>query len=254
MLIDSHCHLNDRQFHRDRAQVIARAQEQGVVRIVCVGYDLPSSQEAVELAARYPNLSVVIGVHPHDAKEVTEDTYGELEKLAASSSVVAIGETGLDYYRDLSPRRTQQEVFIRHIDLARRTGLPIVVHDRDAHGEVLRILKAERAHEIGGVLHCFSGSWEVAKQCLDMGFYLSLAGPVTYNNAKRPQEIARLIPLDRLLVETDAPYLAPEPLRGKRNEPANVRYVAAKIAELRGMPLEELAAATTANTERVFRL
>lgn len=254
MLVDSHCHLNDRQFHRDQAQVITRAREQGVERIICVGYDLPSSQEAVELAARYSNLGVVIGVHPHDAKEVTEESYSELEKLASSPRVVAIGETGLDYYRDLSPRKTQQEVFIRHIDLARRTGLPIVVHDRDAHGEVVRILKAERAFEVGGVLHCFSGSWEIARQCLDMGFYLSLAGPVTYTNAKRPQEMARLIPLDRLLVETDAPYLTPEPLRGRRNEPAYVRYVAAKIAELRGMSLEDLAAATTANAGRVFRL
>ncbi|MDH7479136.1 MAG: TatD family hydrolase, partial [Syntrophomonadaceae bacterium] len=178
----------------------------------------------------------------------------DLERLAQSPRVVAIGEMGLDYYRDLSPRQTQQQVFRRQIQLARRLQKPVVVHDREAHQEVMRILREEKAAEVGGVLHCFSGSWEMAQECLKLGFYISLAGPVTYHNARRPQEIACRVPLDRLLLETDAPYLTPEPLRGRRNEPANVRLVAEKIAALRGISLEELAAATTANARRVFRI
>lgn len=253
MLIDSHCHLNDRQFQRDQRQVLERARQQGVETIVCVGYDLPSSEEVLALAEKYDNLYVVVGVHPHDAKGVDEKTYQALEKLAQSPKVVAIGEMGLDYYRDLSPRKTQQEVFRRQIQLARQLKLPIVVHDRDAHSEVMRILREEKAYEVGGVLHCFSGGWEMARECIDLGFYISLAGPVTYNNAKKPQEVARKVPLDWLLVETDAPYLTPEPLRGRRNEPANVRLVAEKIASLRGISLEEFASASSANTRRAFQ-
>lgn len=254
MLTDSHCHLDDRQFRRDQQQVLERARQQGVETIICVGYDLPSSREVVALAEKHEGLYAVVGVHPHDAKEVDEDTYRQLERLAQSPKVVAIGEMGLDYYRDLSPRQTQQQVFRRQIQLARRLQKPVVVHDREAHQEVMRILREEKAAEVGGVLHCFSGSWEMAQECLKLGFYISLAGPVTYHNAKRPQEIARRVPLDRLLLETDAPYLTPEPLRGRRNEPANVRLVAEKIAGLRGISLEELAAATTANARRVFRI
>ncbi|NPV93524.1 MAG: TatD family hydrolase [Firmicutes bacterium] len=253
MLIDSHCHLNDRQFQRDQRQVLERARQQGVDTVVCVGYDLPSSVEVVAMAEKYENLYVVVGVHPHDAKELKEKDYQTLEKLAESPRVRAIGEMGLDYYRDLSPRKIQQEVFRRQIQLARKLKLPIVVHDRDAHGEVMTILREEKASEVGGVLHCFSGSWEMARECIDLGFYISLAGPVTYNNAKRPQEVARKVPLDWLLVETDSPYLTPEPLRGRRNEPGNVRLVAEKIAALRGISLEEFAAAASANTRRVFR-
>lgn len=254
MLIDSHCHLNDRQFQRDQRQVLERARQEGVSTIVCVGYDLPSSREVVALAKRHSNLYVVVGVHPHDAKELDEAGIEALEKLAQSPRVVAIGEMGLDYYRDLSPRKVQQEVFRRQIQLARRLKLPIVVHDRDAHGEVMQILREEKAADVGGVLHCFSGSWEMAKECIDMGFYISLAGPVTYRNSKTPQEVARKVPLDWLLVETDAPYLTPEPLRGRRNEPANVKLVAEKIAELRGLSREEFAEAAKANTKRVFQI
>ena len=254
MLTDSHCHLDDRQFRRDQRQVLERARQEGVDTIVCVGYDLPSSREVVALAEKHEGLYAVVGVHPHDAREVDEDTYRDLERLAQSPRVVAIGEMGLDYYRDLSPRQTQQQVFRRQIQLARRLQKPVVVHDREAHQEVMRILREEKAAEVGGVLHCFSGSWEMAQECLKLGFYISLAGPVTYHNARRPQEIACRVPLDRLLLETDAPYLTPEPLRGRRNEPANVRLVAEKIAALRGISLEELAAATTANARRVFRI
>jgi TatD DNase family protein len=253
MLIDSHCHLNDSEFNKDKDQVLQRAKEMGVDRIVCVGYDLASSLDAAALTQKYSNVYAVIGVHPHDARLVKEQTYTILKRTAQSPGVVAIGETGLDYFRNLSPHDAQQESFRRHIRLAREVGLPIVVHDRDAHGEVLRILREEKAAEVGGVIHCFSGNWEMAQECIDMGFYISLAGPVTYVNAKRPQEIAIRVPLERLLVETDAPYLTPEPLRGRRNEPGYVRYVAEKIAELRGITLEELATATSANVERIFQ-
>lgn len=252
MLIDSHCHLTDRKFTRDQAEVIRRAQVMGVDRMVCVGFDLASSLEVEGLAQQYPNVYAVIGVHPHDARLVREQTYAILERTAASPRVVAIGETGLDYYRNLSPREDQQSAFRGHIQLARATGLPLVIHDRDAHADVLRIMREEKVQEVGGVIHCFSGSWEMAQACMDLGFYISLAGPVTYHNARRLQEIAQKMPLDRLLIETDAPYLTPEPLRGKRNEPGNVRYVAEKIAALKEIPLEKVAKATTENAEKLF--
>jgi len=253
MLIDSHCHLNDAEFLKDQNQVLNRAKEMEVDRVVCVGYDLASSLEAEALSQKYANVYAVIGVHPHDAKLVKEQTYAILKRTAQSPRVVAIGETGLDFFRNHSPHDLQEQSFRGHIRLAREVGLPIVVHDRDAHGEVVRILREEKAAEVGGVIHCFSGNWEMAQECMEMGFYISLAGPVTYSNAKRPQEIAGKVPLGRLLVETDAPYLTPEPLRGRRNEPGYVRYVAEKIAELRGITLDELARATTENVERIFR-
>ncbi|NLK51450.1 MAG: TatD family hydrolase [Syntrophomonadaceae bacterium] len=252
MLIDSHCHLTDSDFKRDQAEVLQRAQAMGVERVVCVGFDLASSLEVEALARQYSKVYAVIGVHPHDARLVREQTYVILKRTAQSPRVVAIGETGLDYYRNLSPREAQQQAFRGHIRLARELGLPLVIHDREAHADVLRIMREEKVNEVGGVVHCFSGSWEMAQECMDMGFYISLAGPVTYNNARRLQEIATRVPLDRLLVETDAPYLTPVPLRGKRNEPGYVRYVAEKIADLREITLEELARATTANVEKIF--
>jgi len=219
-----------------------------------VGYDLASSQAAVELAKQFPEVYAVVGVHPHDARTVDEETYNQLRQLSRQPKVVAIGESGLDYYRDLSPRAVQQEVFRRHLRLAREVGLPVVVHDRDAHAEVLQIMREEQVQEVGGVLHCYSGSWEMVRECVELNCAVSLAGPVTYHNARRPQEVARKVSLDWLMVETDAPYLTPEPLRGRRNEPAHVRLVAQKIADLRGITLEAVAAATTAVTERIFRL
>ncbi|KKM12878.1 hydrolase TatD [Clostridiales bacterium PH28_bin88] len=254
MLIDTHAHLNDKEFTRDLAEVLSRAAENGIDYIINVGYDLPASRRSVTLAEEHTSIFAAVGIHPHDAKQATGRTYDTLRDLARHEKVVAVGEMGLDYYRDLSPRPKQQEVFRAQIALARELGLPIIVHDRDAHGDTVAVLKEEKAGEVGGVLHCFSGSWEMARKCLDMGFYISLAGPVTYKNANRPAEIARLAPLDHLLIETDAPYLSPEPNRGKRNEPAYVRHVAQKISEVRKIPLEELAAATSANARRLFRL
>ena len=254
MLFDTHAHLDDRQYSRDRGEMLQRARDQGVERIVNVGYDLPSSTRSLELAGRHDFIYAAVGIHPHDASDLNDDTIAKLKAMASHPKVVAIGETGLDYYRNLSPQEAQQQSFRRHISLARELGLPLIIHDRDAHGDILRVMQEEQVAEVGGILHCFSGNWEMARQCLEMNFYISFAGPVTFNNARRVQEIAAQVPLDRLLIETDAPYLTPEPLRGKRNESSYVFYVCQKIAELRRMKLQDLAQATYENGLRVFRI
>jgi TatD DNase family protein len=254
MLFDTHAHLNDPDFAADLPAAVARAEEAGVRFIVNVGYDLLSSRIAVKIAENYPGCYAAVGIHPHDAAKVIQETYTEIKKLAQATKVVAIGEIGLDYYRDLSPREIQQEVFREQISLAKELKLPIIIHDRDAHGDVLQIIKEEKAGENGGILHCFSGSWEMARQCMKLGFYISLAGPVTFKNAHRVQDLAKLIPLDSLLIETDCPYLTPEPYRGRRNEPAYVREVAKRIAELRRTTLEELAEKTSQNAKKLFKI
>ena len=254
MLFDSHAHIGDKQFDNDREDVIRRAEENGVTHILNVGYDLEASRASVKLADRHERIYAAVGIHPHDAASVTDNTLEEIRRLARHEKVVALGEMGLDYYRNLSPKAKQQQVFKEQIRLAKELKLPIIVHDRDAHQDTIDILKEEGANAVGGILHCFSGSWAMAKQCLQLGFYISLAGPVTFKNARRPQEVARLIDINRLLVETDCPYLAPEPKRGKRNEPAYVKYVAEKIAELRRDSFEELAFITFNNTKKVIGL
>lgn len=254
MFFDSHAHLDDLKYDPDREEMLMRARQNGVSCIVNVGYDMPSSRRSVALAEKYEFIYAAVGIHPHDAAEATEDAFNEIRNLAALPKTVAIGEMGLDYYRDLSPRDIQQQVFRQQIQLAIELQKPVIIHDRDAHGDVMRILKEENAAQAGGVLHCFSGSMEMARECLQMGFYLSIAGPVTFNNAKKLTEIAAEIPLDRLLIETDAPYLTPEPHRGKRNESAYVVHVGKRIAELRNIPVEELAAATTANAKELFKI
>lgn len=252
VFFDSHAHLDDRKFNFDRHEMLMRARERGVSYIVNVGYDIPSSRRSVQLAGKYDFVFAAIGVHPHDSAGAGENSLEALRQLADDPKVVAIGEMGLDYYRDLSPRDIQQEMFRQQIRLAGDLRKPIIVHDRDAHGDIMQILREEKASRAGGVLHCFSGSPEMAKECLKMGFYISIAGPVTFRNANKLLKVAEEVPLDRLLVETDAPYLTPEPFRGKRNESAYVVYVAERIAELRGIPAPELAAATTANAKRLF--
>ncbi len=254
MLIDSHAHLDSSRFHKDLDEVLKRAQEYGVDKIINIGCNMESSKKTTSLSERYDQIWSVVGFHPHDAKEVKESDWDELDKLTDHPKVVGVGEMGLDYYRDLSPRKKQQEVFRRQIQVAKKKKMPIVVHDRDAHEEVFAVLKEEKAGENKGVMHCYSGDLEFAKKCMDMGFYISIAGPVTFKKTSRLKEVAKSIPNDRLLVETDCPYLAPEPYRGKRNEPAYVKYVAAKIAELRGMSYEEIVAATRENTCRLFKL
>ncbi|MDR0433464.1 MAG: TatD family hydrolase [Gracilibacteraceae bacterium] len=251
MIWDVHAHLNSPRLAGDLAAVLARAQAAGVERIVNIGFDANSSAESVALAEKYDFIYAAVGVHPHDAAAAGSQTWDELRALARRPKVLAWGEIGLDYYRDLSPRETQRRVFIEQIELANEAGLPIIIHDRDAHGDILDIIRAHPPVH-GGVFHSYSGSWEMAREVLSLGFYLSFSGPVTYRNARHAPEAAAKAPADRLLVETDCPYLPPEPHRGKRNEPAYTVLTAAKIAELRGVSLEEIAAVTTANVGRVF--
>src|ERR1700730_10919644 len=234
-LVDTHCHLNDPQFTEDIEAVLERAKSAGVERIVVPGYDYDSCIRALELADRFEMIYAAVGFHPHDAKDVRESFYEDLKEWVQHPKVVAIGEIGLDYYYDNSPKDIQHEVFRRHIQFAKAHKLPIIIHDRDAHADIVRMLREENAEEIGGIMHCFSGSLEMAQDCIKMNFYISFGGPVTFKNAKRPREVAAQVPLERLLVETDSPWLTPEPNRGKRNEPVYVRHVAEKISEIREM-------------------
>jgi TatD DNase family protein len=251
MLIDSHAHLDFSQFKNDREAVIERALKAGLTAIVNVGTDLSSSETSAALARRHEPIYAAVGVHPHDAKTLTPAVLKRLAELAAEEKVAAIGEIGLDFYRDLSPRDQQRDAFRRQIRLAVELDMPIVIHDRDAHDEVLDIMRREEAGRVGGVLHCFSGDLEMALAGIEMGFCIAFGGPVTYGGKKK-QEIARRIPLDRILIETDCPFLTPAPHRGKRNEPAYVAYVAEKIAQLREIGFAEAARATSENAKRVF--
>jgi TatD DNase family protein len=253
MWIDSHAHLEMKEFDPDRPRVIQQAFARGLSGIVTIGTDLESSRKALALARTYRNIWATVGVHPHEAGDFTGSILPELTHLAADPLVVAIGEIGLDFYRDWSPREAQQETFRQLIRLARQVNLPLIIHDREAHQEVLTILREEKAEEIGGVFHCFSGDWEMARQCLDLNFFLSVTGAVTYRKGSILEEVVRHAPLTALLLETDAPYLAPKPFRGKRNEPAFLVHTAAHVAALRGISLEALGAAVLANTRRAFR-
>lgn len=253
-LFDSHCHLNDPKLAADLPGVLERAAAAGVKNMAVIGCNLRDSLFAVHLAEKYPQLIAAVGYHPSDSHGLDEQAFAELAELAALPQVRAIGEIGLDYYWDETPREVQRKWFIRQIHLAKELRKPIVIHDREAHGDLYNIVREENAAEYGGIMHCFSGSWELAKEALRRNFYISIAGPVTYKNAKALPEVVKNCPLDRLLIETDSPYLAPEPRRGKTNEPANVFYVAERAAALRGISLEELAAATTANAKRIFGL
>jgi len=256
MLIDSHAHLTDRRFRSDLAEVLARADEAELTAIVTVGVDPADSRAVAKMAATgrnaCPTIYGTIGVHPHDAKVVTEDVLAEMVELARGEGIVAIGETGLDFYRDLSPRDQQELAFIQQIHLAREVGLPLVVHSRDAHERTLAILERESGGEVRGVMHCFSGDMAMAERTLALGMHIGIAGPVTYPNAGKLAQVAAHVPLERLLIETDCPYLTPQRYRGQRNEPAYVMYVAERIAELRGISFDELARATTANAAELF--
>jgi TatD DNase family protein len=254
LLFDTHTHLGDPDFDQDRAQVIDRAVVAGLVNIINVGYDLESARWSVTLAEEYDFIYAAVGIHPHEAAKVPPDYLAVLEQLAAHPKVKALGEMGLDYYRNLSPRPVQQQVFREQLALARELDLPVVIHDRDAHGDVLKLLCRDGAGRAGGVMHCFSGSWEMAGECIDLGFYISIAGPVTFPNAARLKDVAARVPLDRLLLETDAPYLTPVPYRGRRNEPANVRCVVEEIARLKGMNPDVLGGAVVENGRRLFRI
>ena len=254
MYIDTHVHLNADQYEEDVDEVIQRALEAGVEKMVVVGFDRKTIMKAMELTEQHPFIYAVVGWHPVDAIDCTEEDLEWIESLAAHPKVVGIGETGLDYHWDKSPKDVQQEVFRKQIRLAQKVNLPIIIHNRDATADVVRILKEEEAEKTGGIMHCFGGSVETAKECIDMNFMISLGGPVTFKNAKTPKEVATEISLDHLLIETDAPYLAPHPYRGKRNEPAWVTLVAEEIARLKGLPVEEVAKRTTANALKIFNI
>ncbi|SIT93401.1 TatD family hydrolase [Edaphobacillus lindanitolerans] len=255
MLIDTHVHLNDNQYEEDLDEVIQRALDAGVGKMVVVGFDRPTIERALELADRYPFIYLVIGWHPVDAIDCTEEDLQWIEQLAAEHpKVVGIGETGLDYHWDKSPKDVQKELFKKQIAMAKRLGLPVIIHNRDATADVVQILREEGAAETGGIMHCFSGSVETARECINMNFLISLGGPVTFKNARMPKEVAKEIDIEHLLVETDAPYLAPHPNRGKRNEPSYVPLVAEEIARLKEIPVEEVARATTENAKRIYRL
>ena len=254
-LFDSHCHLEDERFRGKVPQVMERMRDNGVERCVLAGSDLPTSAAITELCAAHPGMVYgVVGVHPHEASKFDESTEAKLIEMLRLPGIVGIGEIGLDYYYDLSPRDTQKEVLEKQLALAYREEVPAVFHIRDAHGDFYDILRAHRAQLPSGVLHCFTGSAEMAKAYLDMGFYISFSGSLTFKNAVKLREAAAVVPLDRMLVETDSPYLAPVPVRGTRNEPANVRHVAAVAAEIKGVSAEELALTAYRNTCRLYGL
>ena len=253
MLIDSHAHLDMDDFDTDRDLVIKRARTGGIDRIITIGIDLNSSRKAIDIAKKNDFIYATVGYHPHNAKEADVRDLEKLISLSSERKVVAWGEIGLDFFRRHSPAEVQVRAFELQLDMASEQGLPVIIHDRDAHADLLRILKG-RKRQCSGVIHCFSGNYDFAMALIEMGFHISFPGTVTYKNAADIQTAASRIPLERLLVETDCPYLTPVPLRGKRNEPLYVRHTAEKIAQLRQMDFEQLAEATTANTLRLFSL
>jgi TatD DNase family protein len=252
-LIDTHMHLHLAQFDHDRAPAIERAAAAGIARMVEIGYDLESSRAAVALAGRHAHIYAAVGIQPHYAAEADEGWLAEVRVLAAHPKVVAIGEIGLDYYHDRAPHDLQERLFRAQLALAQELRLPVVIHSRDAHADTVRILH-DAARGQPGIMHSFSGGWDYAAACLEIGFLLSFSGPVTFAKATELHEVARRAPLDRILTETDSPYLSPHPLRGRRNEPANVRLVAERLAELRGLALEQLAEAVWRNAVAIFGL
>jgi TatD DNase family protein len=240
-------------FDRDRDLVLERAAEAGLTAVIAVGTTLADCRKAVALAGRHPLLYAAVGIHPHEAKGIDAGTYDALRLLARRDKVVAVGEIGLDFHYDHSPREVQLRRFVEQLDLAEELDLPVIIHDREAHAETLEILRSRNGRP-RGVFHCFSGDLAMARECLDMGFHLSVAGPVTYPKADQLRDVAREIPLERLLIETDAPYLAPQTHRGRRNEPAYVVETAGRLAEIRGLTVGELKRATSANARRLFRI
>lgn len=252
-LIDTHAHLDDEKFAHDRAAVIERARESGIVKIITMGDSLDSSARSVALAEKFELVYAAVGIHPEEAQPMTAATDEQIAAWAAQEKVVAIGEIGLDYYweKDEERRALQRAIFVRQLDLARQLKLPVCIHDREAHGDMMKILKTE-GRGLRGVLHCYSGSWEMATELLKGDWYFGVDGPLTYKNAAKLPEIVQRLPAERILIETDSPYLSPMPFRGKRNEPAHVLYIAKKAAELRGESLEAFARATRENTRELY--
>ncbi|MGL5754336.1 MAG: TatD family hydrolase [Paraclostridium sp.] len=255
MLFDSHAHLNDERFDEDREELINSLKAKGVDLVVNPGACIETSKSSVELANKHDFIYAAVGVHPHDVGEMTEDDIETLKKLAIENDKVkAIGEIGLDYYYDNSPREIQKQWFKRQIELANELKLPIIIHDRDAHGDTFEIIKNTKNPEIGCVLHCYSGNVELAREYVKMGCYISIPGTVTFKNNKKTREVAKEIPLEYLLIETDSPYMAPEPHRGKRNDPSLVQFVADKIAQEKGISYEQVCEATKENAKKFFNI
>ena len=252
MLVDTHCHLNHEQFNDDLTDVIARAEAADIRRMIVIGFDLTSSQRAVELAEQFDSVYAAVAVHPHDAQSYDADTETVLRQLAIRPNVVAIGEIGLDYHYDHSPRAEQHSAFRAQLAMAKELRLPVIIHCREAYEDTLDVLESEMDGEFSGVMHCWGGTMEEAQRSLDLGMFLGFGGVITFKNADEVREVARQAPSNRILIETDAPYLAPVPHRGKRNEPSYTQLVCEKLAELRQIPLDMLAAQTTANASVLF--
>lgn len=254
MIFDTHAHYDDKQFDQDREELLASMKDNGIGTIVDVGSNMETSAWIVEAVKQYPMMYGAVGVHPSDTAELTEADMDTLKKYAAMDRILAIGEIGLDYYWDEPEREIQKKWFEAQIELAREVKLPIIIHSRDAAKDTYDIMKALHAEDIGGVVHCFSYSKEMARQFLDMGFYIGIGGVVTFKNAKTLKEVAAYAPLDRIVLETDCPYLSPEPNRGKRNSSLNLNYVAEALSQIKGIDKEELIAVTEENARRLYRM
>ena len=254
MIIDSHAHYDDEKFDIDRNEVLERIQKQGVARVVNPSANVASAEKCLKLAKEHSFFYTAMGIHPHEATEMSDEVLIKLREMADYEKVVAIGEIGLDYHYDFSPREIQKSCFSTQICLAKELKLPLIFHDREAHKDIMDIIKAEKADAVGGVFHCFTGSVEMAREVLDMGFYIALGGAVTFKNAKKPVEVAKFIPNDRLLVETDSPYMTPVPFRGKRNDSGYLEEIIKKLAEIRGTTPELVAEYTSVNADRLFGL
>ncbi|MFH1229920.1 MAG: TatD family hydrolase [Planctomycetota bacterium] len=254
LIVDSHAHLDFPEFQKDLPEVIARAKEHNVGYIITVGTDLKSSRRAIELANFYPEVYATIGIHPHEANKITDSDWQEFIKLIHSDKVIAVGEIGLDFYKDLSPRQSQKDIFIKQLNLAKEHKKPVIIHDREAHKECLEILKEVMGSKIQGVAHCFSGSKEIAQEYLNLGMFISVAGPVTYPNAAKLRETVKTIPVESLLLETDCPFLAPQAKRGQRNEPAYLIYHINELAKIYGLSAEDITRITTLNASHLFGL
>ena len=250
-IFDSHAHYNDEQFDIDRDALLASLPEAGIVGILNCGTDVESSIVSIEMAEKYPFVYAACGYHPESALEFNEERLSEIEKMLSHGKCVAVGEIGLEYHYDFVPKDVQKYVFEKHLELAVKYDMPVIVHDREAHADTLELLKK---YNPKGVLHCYSGSVEMAKEILKMGMYIGLGGAVTFKNAIKPVEVAEMIPLDRLLLETDCPYMAPVPMRGKRNNSAYISYVAEKIAEIKNIPAQDLLDITSENTINLFNI
>ncbi|HPD56142.1 MAG TPA: TatD family hydrolase [Smithellaceae bacterium] len=252
MLIDAHAHLEMKEFDADREAVLGRAAAAGVDYIITVGTDIKLSQKALSLASSYQNVFATVGIHPHEADTATQENLDIIAKMALHQKVVAYGEIGLDFFRDLAPREMQKDAFARQLNIAAELNLPVVIHDRNAHDLVLKMVEESGVRR--GVFHCFSGDYQMAEKCIALGFYISIPGTVTFDKTNKTSDVVKNIPLEWLLLETDCPYLSPAPYRGKRNEPSFIVHTAKKVAQIKNLPWEEVAHATAQNTKTLFGL